>query len=145
MECLISYTTPNKWRCAFGTKAARFPATVPVGSTCSHWIPIHPNVIGSRGCSVLGTDSCDLDHTVSVPGRADIVPAAASTAEAPCCRLRRWIHWTGLPACGEPMALLGMFHGDGRAIDVLDWIERHSPPIRAGPPGGRAVDASRRR
>jgi hypothetical protein len=89
-------------------------------------------------------------HGVFGPGarrRADIVPAAASTAEEPSRRHRRWIRWATLiervfqrcpascPTCGEPMALLGMFHGDGRAIDVLDWIERHRPPIRAGPPG----------
>ena len=89
-------------------------------------------------------------HGVFGPGaraRADIVPAAASTAEEPSRRHRRWIRWATLiervfqrcpascPTCGEPMALLGMFHGDGRAIDVLGWIEHHSPPIRAGPPG----------
>ena len=89
-------------------------------------------------------------HGVFGPGaraRADIVPAAASTTVEPSRRHRRWIRWATLiervfqrcpascPTCGEPMALLGMFHGDGRAIDVLGWIEHHSPPIRAGPPG----------
>jgi hypothetical protein len=89
-------------------------------------------------------------HGVFAPGargRADIVAAAASNVEGSSRRPRRRIRWADLigrvfqrcpeacPRCGERMTLLGMFHGDGRAIDVLDWIERHRPPIRAGPPG----------
>jgi hypothetical protein len=87
-------------------------------------------------------------HGVFAPGasgRADIVGAGSTTG--PARPTRRWIRWAELiarvfqrcaeacPRCGERMALLGMFQGDGRALNVLEWIERHSPPIRAGPPG----------
>ena len=85
-------------------------------------------------------------HGVFAPaakGRAAVVPDKEEGAGE--VRRSRWIRWSVLlervfgrcpdrcPTCGERMALLGMFHGDGRAIDVLEWIEGQGGGIRDGP------------
>jgi hypothetical protein len=111
-------------------------------------VTLEPAVFLLRLASLLLPGGVNLVryHGVFAPaavGREHIVGAAGRPGGE--VRRSRWRRWAVLiervfgrcpeacPSCGRTMMLLGAFHGDGRAIDVLGWIERQGGQIRDGP------------